>query len=129
MAPQTGSNPGRPPVHRLIAAQAAIAALAVLVSAALGGGAAALAAAAGGLTAVLPQAWFAWRVFRRGVIEGGAGAMLRAMYLGEAVKLAAIAVLFVGIFQAWPEVPPLPLLLTFVAVQAVHWFAPLLLET
>ena len=55
--------------------------------------------------------------------------MLRAMYVGEAVKLAAIVLVFVGIFRAWPEVPPLPLFLTFVAVQAVHWFAPLLLDS
>lgn len=114
---------------RLIAAQAIVGGGATALVAGAVGPAAALAAALGALAALLPQAWFAWRVFRRGVIEGGAATMLRAMYLGEAIKLAAIAVMFVGIFRLWPAVPPLPLLLTFVAVQTVHWFAPLLLES
>lgn len=125
-APQSAS-PGRlRRVRRLLAAQAGVTAIAVGIAFALGGRASAAAAALGGLTCLLPGAWFAWRVF--GADPSDPNAMLRALYRGEGAKLAAIAVAFVAIFRGWPEVPPEPLVLTFVAVQTVHWFAPLLLE-
>lgn len=114
-------------VGRLVAAQAGVIALAVAFSAALAGREPALASLLGGLSCLLPQAWFAWRVFR--VTPGSSPqAMLAAFYQGEMVKLALIVVVLIVIFRAWPEVPPVPLVLTFIAVQAVHWFAPLLLE-
>ena len=126
-APQSASRPGRfRRIRRLLAAQAGVAGLAVAIACAVDGQAAATAAALGGLTCLLPGAWFAWRVF--GADSSDPDAMLRALYRGEGVKLAAIAVAFAAIFRGWPEVPPAPLVLTFIAVQTVHWFAPLLLE-
>jgi len=119
----------QPCLGRLIAAYVAVAGIAVAVAGLLGSATSVAAAALGGLAGVVPQAWFAWRVLRRGVLAGDAQGMLRAMYWGEAVKLAAVAVILVGIFRYWPTVPPLPLLATFVAVQAVHWATPLLLES
>ena len=116
---------GRPRIRRLIAAQVVVLALAAGIAGALAGRPAAAAAALGGATCLLPQAWFAYRVLGPG---GDAGQMLRALYLGEATKLAAIVVLLVAIFRAWPDVPLAPLILGFIGVQAVHWFAPILLE-
>lgn len=114
-------------VGRLIAAQAAVVVLAAALSGVFAGREHALAGALGGLSCLLPQAWFAWRVFR--VAPGGSPqAMLAAFYQGEVVKVALIVVVLIVVFRAWPEVPPVPLVLTFIAVQAVHWFAPLLLE-
>jgi len=113
-------------VWRLLAAQAGVAVIAVAISWIAAGQPAASAAALGGLTCLVPQVWFTWRVF--GADPADPGAMVRALYRGEGIKLAAIALAFVGIFRAWPEVPPLPLVLAFIAVQTVHWFAPLLLE-
>lgn len=125
-APQSDS-PGRlRRVRRLLAAQAGVAGIATAIAFAIDGEIAAAAAALGGLTCLLPGAWFAWRVF--GADPSDPNAMLRALYRGEGVKLAAIAVAFVAIFRGWPDVPPAPLVLTFIAVQTVHWFAPLLLE-
>lgn len=125
-APQSAS-PGRlRRVRRLLAGQAVVAALATGVAYALDGSNASAAAALGALTCLAPNAWFAWRVFAAD--SSDPGAMLRALYLGEGVKLAAIAVAFTAIFRSWPEVPPAPLMLSFIAVQTVHWFAPLLLE-
>lgn len=118
----------RPRVLRLIAAQAGVLAAAGTLAGALGGRPAALSALLGGTACLLPQAWFAWRVLGAGH-EGDAGRMLRALYWGEAVKLALVAVLLIAIFRAWPAVPPVPLVLGFIAVQTVHWFAPLLLES
>ncbi len=113
-------------IRRLLAAQAGVAAVAAGIAFALAGAAAAGAAALGGLTCLLPAAWFAWRVF--GADPSDPNAMLRALYRGEGIKLAAIALAFAAIFEGWPQVPPAPLVLTFIAVQTVHWFAPLLLE-
>lgn len=101
-------------------------AVAVAVASIAGGREAAVAAGLGGLTCVLPQVWFAWRLFAADTAQPAS--MLGALYIGEGVKLVAIAVAFMAIFRVWPEVPPLPLILAFIAVQSVHWFAPLLLE-
>jgi ATP synthase protein I len=107
-------------------AQAATAVAAAAVAWIAGGESAGMAAALGGLTCLLPQVWFAWRVFAADPAQPAA--MLGALYVGEGLKLVAIAVAFMAIFRVWPEVPPLPLILAFIAVQTVHWFAPLLLE-
>jgi F0F1-type ATP synthase assembly protein I len=112
----------------LFAAYAGVAGAAIAIAAGLGGRAQASAALAGAAAAIGPQAWFAWRALRRRVLTADAATMLRAMYLGEAVKLVAIVVILAGIFRYWPDVPALPLLMTFVAVQAVNWVTPLLLE-
>ncbi|WP_175443126.1 ATP synthase subunit I [Halofilum ochraceum] len=114
------------PVRRLLLAQAGTGAVAAGIAWLAGGDKAALAAALGGLTCLLAQVWFAWRVFAADPAKPAA--MLGALYIGEGVKLASIAVAFMAIFRVWPEVPPLPLILAFIAVQTVHWFAPLLLE-
>ena len=114
-------------VSRLAAAQGAVVILAAAISGAADGRDAALAAILGGLACLVPQTWFAWRVFRVGAGDSPQ-AMLAAFYQGEVVKLALIAIVLIAIFRAWPEVPLAALVLTFIAVQAVHWFAPLLLE-
>ncbi|MDZ7788293.1 MAG: ATP synthase subunit I [Halofilum sp. (in: g-proteobacteria)] len=113
-------------VRRLLVAQAGMAAVAVAVAWLAVDQTAAVAAMLGGLTCLVPQVWFAWRVFAADPAEPAS--MVRALYRGEGIKLATIALAFVAIFRAWPEVPPLPLILAFIAVQTVHWFAPLLLE-
>ncbi|MDX1609201.1 MAG: ATP synthase subunit I [Halofilum sp. (in: g-proteobacteria)] len=111
----------------MIAAQAGVMLVAAAISAMAGGAETAAASGLGGLACLLPQAWFAWRVFRVGAGDSPQ-AMLAAFYQGEVVKLALVAIALVAIFRAWPGVPLAPLVLTFMAVQAVHWFAPLLLE-
>jgi len=114
-------------VVRLAGSQAAVILVATAISAAAGGASWALAGGLGGLACLLPQTWFAWRVFRAGPGDPPR-VMLAAFFQGEMIKLALIVVILVAIFRAWPAVPLAPLVLTFIAVQAVHWFAPLLLE-
>lgn len=118
----------RPRVLRLLSASAGVLAAAAGIAGVLGGSPAATAAALGGTACLVPQAWFAWRVLIAGR-GGDAGGMLRALYWGEAVKLALIVVLLIAIFRIWPAVPPVPLVLGFIAVQSVHWFTPLLLDS
>ncbi|MDZ7829114.1 MAG: ATP synthase subunit I [Halofilum sp. (in: g-proteobacteria)] len=117
--------------HRLLGRMAGSQALVVLaataISAAIGGPEWALASALGGGACLLAQTWFVWRMFRAGPGDSP-HAMMAAFYQGEMVKLALIVVILIVIFRAWPAVPLAPLVLTFIAVQAVHWFAPLLLE-
>lgn len=114
-------------VARLAGSQALVILAATAISAGVGGASWALAGALGGLACLLPQTWFAWRMFRAGPGDPPR-VMLAAFFQGEMVKLALIVVILVAIFRAWPAVPLAPLVLTFIAVQAVHWFAPLLLE-
>ena len=112
---------------RMAGSQALVVLAAAAISAAVGGPEWALASALGGLACLLAQTWFAWRMFRAGPGDPPR-AMIAAFYQGEMVKLALIVVFLVAIFRAWPAVPLAPLVLTFIAVQAVHWFVPLLLE-
>jgi ATP synthase protein I len=112
---------------RMAGSQALVVLVATAISAAVGGPEWALASALGGLACLLPQTWFAWRVFRARPGDPPR-VMLAAFFQGETVKLALVVVILVVIFRAWPAVPLAPLVLTFIAVQAVHWFAPLLLE-
>lgn len=114
-------------VGRLVLAQGMVLAVAAATAGAVGGRDAALAGILGGLACLVPQTWFAWRVFRVGAGDPP-HAMLAAFYQGEVVKLALVAIALVTIYRAWPQVPLAPLVLTFIAVQVVHWFAPLLLE-
>lgn len=127
MSTRTTADRQRRLVARLAAAQAGVIALAAAVSGAAGGPAPAVASVLGGFACLLPQTWFAWRVFRAGPGDAPR-TMLAAFYQGEMVKLALMAIALVAIYRAWPGVPLAPLVLTFIAVQAVHWFAPLLLE-
>lgn len=127
MSSRTTAEVRRRLVGRLAGTQAAVILVAAAISATAGGRAAALASTLGGLACLLPQTWFAWRMFRAGPGDPPR-VMLAAFYQGEMVKLALIVVMLVAIFRAWPAVPLAPLILTFIAVQAVHWFAPLLLE-
>ncbi|MEX0607130.1 MAG: ATP synthase subunit I [Halofilum sp. (in: g-proteobacteria)] len=119
--------PTRPRIGRLIAAQFAVGALATGSAGVLAGSAAALAAGLGALSCALPQSWFAWRALGPRS-RGDVHTMLRALYRGEAVKLAAIAVFLIGIFRLWPELPPLALVSGLISVQVVNLLTPLLLE-
>lgn len=113
-------------LRSLLAAQVAVVMLAMAVAAVAGGGTAAMAAGLGGCAYLIPHAWFAWRVL--GADPNDPDAILRALYRGEAIKLGATVLAFAAIFTWWPQVPPLPLMLTFIAVQLVHWLTPVLLE-
>lgn len=57
----------------------------------------------GGLLALLPNAWFAWRVFRyRGA--SAAMAVTQSFYRGEAGKFVLTLFGFASVFVLWPAV-------------------------
>ncbi len=118
----------RPRIARLVAAQFAAGLIATALAGLLAGAQAALATGLGALAGWLTHGWCAWRALGP-ASRGDAHTMLRALYRGEAIKLAAIAVFLVGVFRLWPGVPALALVLGLIAVQVVHLLAPLLLES
>ncbi|MBS1211483.1 MAG: putative synthase protein, partial [Proteobacteria bacterium] len=78
----------------------------------------------GGLVGFLPNAYFAVRFGRRDPTKT-AKDVVRSFYLGESVKLLFTALLFVLVFQL-PGILFMPLIIGFVSVIMVFWFALLL---
>ncbi len=106
-------------VLRLLVAQAGIGLLAAGLWL-LQGPWSAAAAGAGAAIAVLPSAYFAAKVFSKP--PGTAPrAVLRAFYVGEAVKLILTAALFI-IALRWFGGHFLPLITTYAAALCAYWF-------
>jgi len=84
-------------------------------------------ALAGGLTCMLPNAYFAYRLFQ---YQGAQAAKLivKSFYRAEAAKLLMTAALFVVVFK-YLSVRPLPFFLTYIVVQMVFWAAPLIVDS
>lgn len=87
------------------------------------GGQQAKAAAVGGMAALVPNIYFAWRISRSAGLE--AKKVVRSFYTGESGKLLMTAAIFAIIFQV-PNLDILPLLVGYVAVLSVFWFALLM---
>ena len=91
---------------------------------ALGGEKQAISALLGGLIGFLPNLVFAF-LFGRRDPGRSANQVVKAFYLGEAVKLALTALLFVIVFHL-PGISGLPVFIAFAAVMTVFWFSLLL---
>jgi ATP synthase protein I len=80
----------------------------------------ALSSGLGGLVAFLPNLYFAYLV----QLANGKDAekIMRSFYVGEAKKVLLTAALFVLVFQI-PEMNLLLLLMGYMAVTSVYWFA------
>jgi ATP synthase protein I len=88
---RTGSYPL---LVRVIAVQALAAAVVVVVAGIVGGARSATSAAAGGACCVVPNAWFALRLWREARQQGGAKAT--AVLVGEFVKIAMTVAMMVA---------------------------------
>lgn len=75
----------------------------------------------GGMTAFLPNAYFAVK-FGSPDSTRTAKDIVKRFYYGETIKLITTAVLFIFIFQL-PDIMFAPLFTGFGAVLAVFWFA------
>jgi ATP synthase protein I len=104
----------------VVASQAAVSVVAALCAFGLGGRVAALSALAGGGIATAGSLAMAGVVF--GGSEGGTQRALNRFYLGEALKLAVVIVLFVVVLKAM-RVAPLAMFAAFVAAFLVYWIA------
>jgi ATP synthase protein I len=84
-------------------------------------------AALGGGVCILPNAYFAWLLFK---YQGAHSAkkIVNSLYKGEAMKIAISIVLFAIIF-AFIKIAPIAFFVTFIVVQSVFWVAPWVLIT
>jgi ATP synthase protein I len=104
----------------VVLGQAGVTVIAALCAWALGGRVAALSALVGGGIATVGSLAMAGVAF--GGATGGARRALGAFYLGEAVKLAIVAALFVVALKVM-RVAPLAMLGAFAATYLTYWIA------
>ncbi|WP_263143629.1 F0F1 ATP synthase subunit I [Pseudomonas sp. RIT-PI-AD] len=126
-------TPNRLPLHRLPVFPVLLAQLVACLLAALmlwlwRGPVAGYSGLCGGLIAWLPNLYFAHKAFRFGVARA-AQAIVRSFYAGEAGKLILTAVLFALTFAGVKPLEALAVFGVFLLIQAVNWFAPLLMRT
>jgi ATP synthase protein I len=106
---------------RVVLGQAAVTVIAALVAWALGGGRSGLSALVGGGIATAGSLVMAVLVMG-GTLAGNAQRALSAFYVGEALKLVLVAVLFVIVLKEM-RVAPLAMFAAFAATFLVYWIA------
>ena len=76
----------------------------------------------GGLVAIIPNAYFASKLFK---YEGARAArqIVSSFYKGEALKITLSALLFTAVFM-FCHVVPLAFFASYILVLMTHWFAP-----
>jgi len=104
----------------VVASQAAVSVVAALCALPLAGRVGALSALAGGGIATAGSLAMAGLVF--GGSGGGAERAMNRFYLGEALKLAVVVVLFVVVLKMM-RVTPLAMFAGFAATFLVYWIA------
>ncbi len=116
----------RPPIHRVVVVQLLVCILLGLMLLPFGYNVC-LSSILGGLCCALPNAYFIWRAFR---FHGARQAkqIVSSFYRGAAGKLLLTAASFTMVFTLAEPVAPLALFGSFIAVQAVSWFTPLLVR-
>jgi ATP synthase protein I len=106
---------------RVVLGQAAVSVIAALIAWALGGGRAGLSALVGGAIATAGSLTMAVLVMG-GTLAGNPQRALSAFYVGEALKLVLVAVLFVIVLKVM-RVAPLAMFAAFAATFLVYWIA------
>ena len=105
----------------VVLGQAVVSGIAALCAGALAGRVAALSALIGGGIATAGSLAMAGLLFGSAA-SGGAQRVVGAFYVGEAVKLAVVALLFVVVLKAM-TVAPLAMFAAFAATLLVYWIA------
>ena len=113
-------------VHKLLLLQALVVAVTTLGVLIFGGEQQAMSTGLGGLVAFLPNLGFAYRMRLSSGMK--AKQIVRTFYANSAIKIFLTAALFV-IFLQIPEMNFLTLLVGYIAVVSVHWFALILWRT
>jgi len=106
------------PVAKVLAGQLGLSVVLALLFWGIGGRVSAWSALLGGLTCVIPNAFLALRLVvpRR---DPGAGALVRAAYIGEIGKLALTVLMFSLVFTLVRPLAAGPLFTGFIAAQLV----------
>lgn len=106
----------------VVLGQAAVTLIAALVCLALAGRGAALSALLGGGISTAASLVMAALSFGGSAAGASAQRAIRAFYIGEAVKLVLVVVLFAVVLKAL-KVSPLPLFAAYLATFFVYWIA------
>lgn len=79
----------------------------------------------GGVVCIVPNAYFASRIFK---YQGARAAkqIVNSFYKGEALKIIMSMFLFTAVFISF-RITPLAFFGGYIAVQITHWFAPWLI--
>lgn len=107
-------------VRKVVFGQVLMAALVASGFLLIGGWKNAVSPLLGGLLALLPNLYFAYKIYL--ARDLGAQGILNAFYTGESIKLVLTAALFSVVVQI-PGVDFLTLMAGYVAVLSVFWFA------
>ncbi|WKJ90645.1 ATP synthase subunit I [Methylomonas montana] len=107
-------------VRKVVFGQVLMAALVASGFLLIGGWKNAVSPMLGGVVALLPNLYFAYKVYL--AKDSGAQGIVNAFYAGETVKLILTVALFVIVLQI-PSVDFLTLLVGYIAVLSVFWFA------
>jgi F0F1-type ATP synthase assembly protein I len=89
------------------------------------GGRYAAASTLAGMVVLIPSGWFAWRVVAKDGRDEDAVDVARRLLGSGIAKLLLMAGLLVVTF-VWFRPEPVAFFATLIALQAVHWCAPLL---
>ena len=115
---------GAKDAQRLIIWQLGLTVLLAVVATLLSGTMAGRSALLGGLVSVLPNAYFARKLFQHHGAHA-ARQIVNSFYKGEAAKLILSVVLFAMVFKCF-KIIPLVFFVVYIVVQMVFWFAPLI---
>jgi ATP synthase protein I len=114
----TGAEIKRPPIHRITVAQLAVLVLLCLIVLRYDA-VSTYSILSGGLIAIVPQAYFAARVFRR-VGAQSAQAIARASYSGEIGKFALTAAGFAVVFAAVTPIDGLAVFIGYLIMLTIQ---------
>ena len=115
----TGSSLPRPPLKRVLLAESGLLAL-VALGAGIMDSVTGKSLLIGGLIFLIPQSWFAWRVFR----FSGAGAareVVQGFYRGEAGKFLLTTAGFASAFLIAGPLQAAALFGAYIVLHVVHW--------
>jgi ATP synthase protein I len=107
-------------VGRVLYAQVLMAAVVASGFLLMGGWESAISPLIGSGIALLPNCYFAYKIYLARHLE--AQGIVKAFYAGETIKLVLTAALFAIVLQ-FPSVDFLTLLVGYIAVLSVFWFA------
>lgn len=79
----------------------------------------------GGVVCIVPNAFFARKLFK---YQGARSAkqIVNSFYKGEALKIILSMMLFTAVFL-WVKITPLAFFASYIIILMTHWFAPLII--
>lgn len=112
-------------IVRLWLVQLGVTLIFVVLCAVIFGANAAGSALLGGMVCIIPNAYFARKLFK---YQGARSAkqIVNGFYKGEAIKMILSIALFTAVF-VYVKITPLAFFASYIMVLMTHWFAPLII--